>query len=92
MRDFTYLGDDIVAGPNTAIRGPVEEFNSEGGPLGYAEAAPGEGFLKIGVGVLRRRSEAEEVGGHRGGHPLDVLGEEHRRQHGDELSLRSPPV
>ncbi|GAA4466313.1 hypothetical protein GCM10023189_48180 [Nibrella saemangeumensis] len=33
-----------------AVTGPVEEF----GPIGYEAARPGENFLKIGVGVLRR--------------------------------------
>ncbi|MVM38134.1 hypothetical protein GO730_11990 [Spirosoma sp. HMF3257] len=33
-----------------AICGPVEEFT----PLGYAEAKPGDTFVKIGVGVLRK--------------------------------------
>ena len=37
-----------------AITGPVEEFRSEDGALGYAEAKPGEMFVKIGVGVLRK--------------------------------------
>ncbi|AUD04320.1 hypothetical protein [Spirosoma pollinicola] len=33
-----------------AINGPAEEFT----PLGYAEAKPGETFVKIGVGTLRK--------------------------------------
>ena len=33
-----------------AINGPVEEFTA----LGYADAKPGETFVKIGVGVLRK--------------------------------------
>ncbi|CCH57192.1 hypothetical protein BN8_06598 [Fibrisoma limi BUZ 3] len=33
-----------------AINGPVEEFT----PLGFADAKPGDAFVKIGVGVLRR--------------------------------------
>jgi hypothetical protein len=41
-----------------AITGPVEEFRSGDNPLGNAlgfdEAKPGEGFVKIGVGVLRK--------------------------------------
>ncbi|MBS1798792.1 MAG: hypothetical protein JSS95_03105 [Acidobacteria bacterium] len=37
-----------------AITGPVEEFRSEDGALGYSEAKPGELFVKPGVGVLRR--------------------------------------
>ena len=44
--DYTYVGDDIVAGPDSAISGPVEEF----GPLDF-DAKPGL-FVKIGVGVL----------------------------------------
>jgi len=43
--DYTYVGDDIVAGPDSAISGPVEEF----APLDF-EAKPGL-FIKPGVGV-----------------------------------------
>ncbi|WP_373496504.1 hypothetical protein [Aquiflexum sp.] len=38
---------------NDAITGPVEEFN----PIGYEEAKPGDTFLKIGVGVLRKADD-----------------------------------
>ena len=44
--DYTYVGDDIVAGPDSAISGPVEEF----APLGF-ETEPGP-FIKPGVGIL----------------------------------------
>ena len=44
--DYTYVGEDIVAGPDSAISGPVEEFT----PLDFA-AKPGL-FIKPGVGVL----------------------------------------
>ncbi|HJS45924.1 MAG TPA: hypothetical protein VJ753_05935 [Rhizomicrobium sp.] len=44
--DYTYVGDGIVAGPDSAISGPVEEF----APLDF-EAKPGL-FIKPGVGVL----------------------------------------
>ncbi len=37
-----------------AITGPVEEFRSADGGLGYAEAAPNDYFVKIGVGILRK--------------------------------------
>ncbi len=37
-----------------AIMGPVEEFRSADGGMGYAEAAPGDTFIRIGVGVVRR--------------------------------------
>lgn len=37
-----------------AVQGPAEEFSV----IGFDEAAPGETFLKIGVGLLRRPDEA----------------------------------
>jgi hypothetical protein len=55
--DFIFDGSDIVAGPCSAITGPVEEFSSQGNALGFDQAKPGGTFLKIGVGVLRRPDE-----------------------------------
>ncbi len=55
--DFVFDGADIVAGPCSAIMGPVEEFSSEGKALGYDEAKAGGTFIKIGVGVLRKPDE-----------------------------------
>lgn len=52
--DFIFRGPDIVAGPCSAISGPVEEFNTNGKALGFDDAKPGGTFIKIGVGVLRR--------------------------------------
>jgi hypothetical protein len=52
VHDFVYRGADIVAGPCSAITGPVDEF----GPVGYDEAKPGGTFIKIGVGALRKVS------------------------------------
>ncbi len=40
-----------------AIMGPVEEFLSNGAGLGYAEAKPGENFVKIGVGAIHKPAE-----------------------------------
>jgi len=40
-----------------AIMGPVEEFLTDGAGLGYAEAAAGATFVKIGVGVIRKPQE-----------------------------------
>jgi hypothetical protein len=51
VRDFTYGADGIVASPNSAMTGPVEEFQT---PIGYDSAKPGETFLKVGVGILRK--------------------------------------
>lgn len=53
VRDFTYRGDDIIVGPNTAMVGPAEEFQQ---PIGYDTAKPGDTFLKIGVGLLRKEN------------------------------------
>lgn len=53
--DFIFKGPDIVAGPCSAITGPVEEFH---GTLGFDDAAAGGTFIKIGVGVLRKPDEA----------------------------------
>jgi len=55
--DFIYDGADIVAGPCSAITGPVEEFSTGDKALGYDEAKPGGTFIKIGVGVLRKPKE-----------------------------------
>jgi len=44
--DYTYMGEDVVAGPDSATSGPVEEF----APLNF-EARPGT-FIKPGVGLL----------------------------------------
>jgi hypothetical protein len=42
-----------------AISGPVEEFRSgDEGALGYDRAKPGEPFVKLGVGVLRKLDDA----------------------------------
>ncbi|MEQ9566575.1 MAG: hypothetical protein RLN85_12335, partial [Pseudomonadales bacterium] len=54
VRDFENEQGFVTASPQTAAAGPAEEFNAEGGALGYAEAAPGDTFVKIGVGVLRK--------------------------------------
>lgn len=62
--DFVFSGADIVAGPCSAITGPVEEFNTNGKALGFDEAKPGGTFIKIGVGVLRR-PDAEEYNPYR---------------------------
>jgi hypothetical protein len=42
---------------NDAIMGPVEEFQTNLNALGYDEAKPGETFVKIGVGVLKKPEE-----------------------------------
>jgi hypothetical protein len=42
---------------NDSITGPVEEFRSQDGALGYADAKPGEPFVKVGVGVLRKTDD-----------------------------------
>ena len=54
VSDFIYQGSDIVAGPCSAITGPVEEFTV----LGYDQAKAGATFLKIGVGILRKPDDS----------------------------------
>lgn len=39
---------------NDSITGPVEEFRSQDGALGYGDAKPGDPFVKVGVGVLSK--------------------------------------
>lgn len=51
--DFVTFKGKIVSGPNTAVLGPVDAYDPSG-PESWAVAAPGEGFLKIGVGLLRK--------------------------------------
>jgi hypothetical protein len=55
IRDFVYREADIVAGPQSAVTGPAEEFSR---PQGYQTAKPGETFVKVGVGVLRKKDDA----------------------------------
>ncbi len=40
-----------------AITGPVEEFLTNGAGLGYEEAKPGDSFVRIGVGAVRKPDE-----------------------------------
>lgn len=56
--DFAYDGSDIIAGPSSAITGPVEEFSTNGSALGFNQARPGGTFFKIGVGVLTKPDDA----------------------------------
>ena len=56
IHDFIYGSSGIIAGPCTAVTGPVEEFTAA---LGYQDAAVGGTFVKIGVGVLRKPSDAK---------------------------------
>jgi hypothetical protein len=57
VNDFIFQGADIIAGPCSAITGPVEEFSTDDQALGFEEAKPGGTFIKIGVGVLRKPHE-----------------------------------
>ena len=55
IHDFIYEGPDIVAGPCSAITGPVDEFR----PVGWDEAKAGSHFVKIGIGALKKPDEAK---------------------------------
>jgi hypothetical protein len=56
--DFGYEGIEVVAAPLTAATGPAEEFQTSRSALGWDEAKPGGTFVKIGVGVLRRKDDS----------------------------------
>jgi hypothetical protein len=58
VRDFEYVGAEIVAGQCSAATGPAEEFQTQGSALGWDEAKAGGTFIKIGVGVLRKDAAA----------------------------------
>jgi len=53
VHDFVYQQGKIIAGPCSAITGPVDEF----APVGYEDAKPGDTFLKIGIGELTKPAE-----------------------------------
>lgn len=53
--DYADDGVDIVVGRQSAITGPAEEFPQ---PQGFDTAEPGDTFVKLGVGVLRRATDA----------------------------------
>jgi hypothetical protein len=62
-KGHTYFGvwfDHYDPMLNDSITGPVEEFRSSDGlgAIDYAEAKPGEPFLKPGVGVLRKLDDS----------------------------------
>jgi len=42
-----------------AIMGPVEEYRTHDAGLGYDEAKPGDTFIRIGVGVVRKPEEKQ---------------------------------
>ncbi len=59
VRDFVYKDKDIIVSAQSAAVGPVEEFRT---PLGFATAKPGDTFVKIGIGVLRKPDDARYSG------------------------------
>ncbi|MGE5645230.1 MAG: hypothetical protein ACM336_05500 [Acidobacteriota bacterium] len=55
VHDFVYEDAGVIAGPCSAVTGPVDEF----APLGWDEARPGATFVKIGVGALRKPADGK---------------------------------
>jgi hypothetical protein len=62
LRDYTATAAGVIAGPNTAITGPVEEFQRN---LGFDDAKPGGTFMKIGIGVLRKPEDGAAYSNYR---------------------------
>src|SRR5689334_1779517 len=54
VRDVSYKDNDILVSVNTSAVGPAQEFQT---PLGYDNAKEGDRFVKIGVGVLKKRDD-----------------------------------
>lgn len=68
---------------NDSITGPVEEFRAEDGAQGYSSAQPGGTFVKIGVGVLRKTSNAP----YRFGDSYPIVDTGHWSVHVDKRSV-----
>lgn len=81
IHDFVYRGSDIVAGPCSAITGPVDEY----APVGFEDAKPGSNFLKIGVGALRK-PDGEKYDNYRM-YEIANGGKRRIRQHRDQLEF-----
>jgi hypothetical protein len=52
--DVSYKDDEVLVSLNTSAVGPAQEFQT---PLGYDSAKEGGRFVKIGVGVLKKRDD-----------------------------------
>jgi hypothetical protein len=81
VHDFVYRDADIVAGPCSAITGPVNEFE----PVGYEEAKAGGTFVKIGVGALRKPDDEKYDNYHL--YEIADGGKWTVRQHADRLEF-----
>jgi hypothetical protein len=55
VRDFVYRGNEIVAGAESSAVGLAEEFPQ---PQGFDSAQVGGTFVKVGVGLLRKMTDA----------------------------------
>jgi hypothetical protein len=54
VRDFTFDGEAVVVSTMSSAMGPADEFDPTDSPPGFDAAKPGDSFIKLGVGVLRR--------------------------------------
>ena len=54
VRDVAYKDGEVLVSLNTSAVGPAQEFQT---PLGYDTAKEGDRFVKIGVGVLKKRDD-----------------------------------
>jgi len=84
VHDFIYEGNDIIAGPCSAITGPVDEF----APLGWDDAKPGESFIKIGIGALRKPGDGKYD--HYTLYPIADHGKWNVKRHPDSVEFLAP--
>ena len=69
VRDYEFQNGAIIAARNTAALGPAESFDAVT-PSGWEAVPAGGGFLKIGVGVLRKPEDQPAYSAFR---PYDII-------------------
>ena len=56
VHDFFWMNGQVTVHPASGAAGPAEEFDA----IGFDQAGMGGKFLKIGVGILKRDTDAED--------------------------------
>ena len=79
VHDFAWQNGQVTVSPASGAAGPSEEFTA----IGYDEAGMGGKFLKIGVGILKRDTDAYDFV-----HTYPVLNEGKRTASATKTSVR----